>query len=205
MNFHNFLLVFIPIFVAMDSIGAIPVYTSLTSNLSKKIKNKIIFQAILTSFTLGILFIFFGRSIFNFLNITTSDFKVAGGILLLILAVKSMMETYTIKEHRIIENYEYLGIVPIAIPLIVGPAVLTTLIILNDEYGLFLTLIGYITNLIIISLFFKYTELVNKIIGKNGELILSKIANIFLAAIAIMMIRIGLFEMIKEFIGRIKL
>lgn len=204
MDWNKFLLVFIPIFVAMDTIGAIPVFISLTAKLSRVVRRKIIIQAVSTSFALGTIFVFFGRNIFNFLNITKDDFKVAGGLLLLVLAMKAIMEDDVADAKVSAQNAEFLGIVPFAMPLIIGPAVLTTLVILNDSHGPYWTSLSLILNLAVITISFSYSRWINKLIGKNGEKILSKIANIFMAAIGIMMMRSGILEMVKTFMDGLK-
>jgi len=199
-----FLQVFIPLFVAMDVLGALPVFLSLTEGLSREIRRKIIIQAVSTSFFVGGIFIFFGQGIFRFLNITTADFKIAGGLLLLILSIRSIFDDTTSREHRIKENYEMIGIVPIAIPLIIGPAVLTTLLIMHDTYGLKWTVTGFLSNLLIVAVAFSWSEIVNKLLGRNAEQILSRVANIFLAAIAIMMMREGLEQILKGMAENLK-
>jgi len=78
----NILLAFIPIFVAVDAIGVIPIFVSLTRQIEKKEKGEIIFQSIFTALGLTLGFIFVGKAVFKFLNITVADFMIAGGAIL---------------------------------------------------------------------------------------------------------------------------
>ncbi|MBN2019760.1 MAG: MarC family protein [Sedimentisphaerales bacterium] len=128
---RNILLSFIPLFVAVDAIGVLPIFVSLTEGLSKSEKNKIIVQSMFTASLLAIGFIFVGRLVFKLLGITIGDFMVAGGALLLCIAIIDMV-THT-KERRIPSTD--LGAVPLGTPLIVGPAVLATSLLIISEYG----------------------------------------------------------------------
>jgi multiple antibiotic resistance protein len=81
--------------------------------------------------------------------------------------------------------------------LLVGPAVLTTLIVLIDQYGLVSTLISLVLNSMIVYAVFSGARTIMKLIGKNGVIAISKIVALLLAAIAIMMIRIGIESYLK--------
>jgi multiple antibiotic resistance protein len=87
---------------------------------------------------------------------------------------------------------ETLGPVPIGVPLIVGPAVLTTLLLLAREYGFIYTAIATVINILIAGMIFLLSELIMRLLGGSGTKIVSKIASLFLAAIAVMMVRKGL-------------
>jgi len=112
---------FIPLFVAFDALGILPIFVFLTSEMIRPERKKVVSQSALTDFLVGIGFLVAGKSVFNLLEITVSDFKVAGGILLFIIAVVDL-----IFPERTFPK-ETLGVVPIGIPLIVGPGVLTLL------------------------------------------------------------------------------
>lgn len=110
--------------MAFDALGTLPVFVSLTLEMAPLERRKVVRQSILTAFLVSIGFLMVGQSVFAFLGILVSDFKVAGGILLFILAVVDLIfpeKTRTFPK-------ETLGVVPIGIPLIVGPAVLTFLL-----------------------------------------------------------------------------
>jgi multiple antibiotic resistance protein len=93
---------------------------------------------------------------------------------------------------------EHISIVPLGIPLIAGPAVLTTLLILNDSYGFVLTTISLVLNLLIVFLLFYFSEYLRKLIGANGAKAVAKVAALFMAAIAVMMIRVGISDIIAQ-------
>src|SRR5438552_1370848 len=120
---HAFLIAFIPLLVAIDPIGVLPFYLSITSNLDAARRRSVLLQAMATAFAVGAGFVLLGQAMFSYLDITTSDFRVAGGLILLVLAIYDLLFA---SESRKVEG-ENVGVVPLGMPLIVGPAVLTTL------------------------------------------------------------------------------
>lgn len=184
----QFLLAFIPIFVAMDAIGVLPMFMGFTGNLKPGEKRKIITQSLITAFLIGVVFLFLGKWIFMILGVLVSDFKIAGGTVLLAISLRDIL-THEDK-HKL--SVETMGAVPIGTPLVVGPAVLTTIIILLDSYGFYPTVLSFVVNLAITWIIFSYSGTISRFLGKAGSKAVSKIASLLLAAIAVMMIRKGL-------------
>jgi multiple antibiotic resistance protein len=183
---------FIPLFVAMDPFGILPIYTSITIDLANDEKKKVIRYSTITALTICLAFIAVGEAVFRILGITVDDFKIAGGLLLLVLAIIEL-----VGQKKDYMKAQDVGIVPIGVPLLVGPAVLTTLIVLVDHYGIAPTLISLVLNLILVYMVFSSAQAIIKLIGKNGIFAISKIVALLLAAIAVMMIRIGIESYIK--------
>jgi multiple antibiotic resistance protein len=167
----------------MDIFWLLPIFTS-----SKK-RGSIIRQSIMTALVVSLVFTALGELVFNVIGITVDDFKVAGGLLLLVLAIRDIT---SMGSKGIIEPSETAGVVPLGVPLIVGPAVLTTIIVLVDHYGVFPTVVALILNLIIVWLSLTWARHVIGFLGKNGVAVLSKIMAILLASISVMMIRLGI-------------
>jgi multiple antibiotic resistance protein len=191
-DFKIFVQSFIPIFVAIDVLGLVPIFLSLTNNMKPPEKKKLITDASLTALAVSLVFLFGGRMIFNFLGITENDFRVGGGIVLLVLAVIDL----TVTGEKIRAPQTSVGVVPIGIPLIIGPAVLTTLLIIVDTYGYLAAVIGLLANLFLVWLIFRNSDYIIRVMGEAGSKAFAKVAALFMAAIAIMMIRIGLTAMI---------
>lgn len=185
----NIFLAFIPLFVAVDAIAVLPIFVSLTEEFSRKEKAKIILQSIITAICLAVGFIFLGRAVFKFLNITIGDFMVAGGVLLFCIAIIDILNPT--KKRRIPSSG--LGAVPLGTPLIVGPAVLATSLILIDTCGILPTLISVLANIILAGAMFLSAEFLMKVLGEAGSRALSKVTSLLLAAIAVMLVRKGIF------------
>jgi len=184
---RDFLMVFVPLFVAVDAIGILPIFMSLTEGVPQLDRKSIVRQSFVTALLVAVAFIFLGKSIFHLLGITISDFMVAGGILLFIIATLDL--TTGTKFARRVET---LGAVPLGIPLIVGPAVLTTSLMLVDVHGLAATLAAVLLNLLLAIGVLLSADFWYRILGQTGSQAVSKVANLILAAIAVMMIRKGL-------------
>jgi multiple antibiotic resistance protein len=184
----NILLSFIPLFVAVDAIGVMPIFASLTDGFEQKEKTRIILQSMLTAACLAVGFILVGKLIFSWLGITIGDFMIAGGAILFSLAIIDVVSPT--KKRRI--PGRQLGIVPLGTPLIVGPAVLTTSMVIVSQYGLCATTISLLANILVAGFVLRVSVALTKVLGEAGSKALSKITSLLLAAIAVMLIRRGL-------------
>ncbi|HRI46865.1 MAG: MarC family protein [Ignavibacteriaceae bacterium] len=195
MTLESFFLSFIPLFVAIDIIGTVPIFLGFTSDLSEKEKRRLIIEAVAAAFVIAVLFLVGGKLILSFLGITIDDFRIAGGIILLILAINDIMFSSEVRR----KPGSKIGIVPLGIPLIIGPAALATIMILIDSFGFVATLISMTSNFLIVLLVLTFSGSVIKVMGEGGTRAFAKIASLFLAAIAVMMIRTGITNVIIKF------
>ena len=191
----SILLSFIPIFVAIDPIGIIPMYLSLTRGLEFEGRRKVARDSILTTCIIGVIFVFAGKLIFEILGITFSDFAIAGGLLLFSFSLLDLLRG----EDNEIRNSvgTSLGVFPMGTPLIAGPALLTTLIILVDTQVFISTLIGFGLNLIILGIALVRAEIILSILMESGARAFAKVMSILLAAIGIMLVRRGIMELVS--------
>ncbi len=191
---NDIFLAAIPIFFAMDPVGLLPVFVSLTEGISSHEKKKIIAQSLVTAGLVAVGFIFLGRTIFHLLGITMGDFMAAGGSILFCLSMKDLMSSSDQRRRGI----QDLGAVPIGTPLIVGPAVLTIALMLMSQYGLVATLAAVFLNLVIVGIIFLGSGVLIAVLGKAGSRALSKVMSLLLAAIGVMMVRRGIIEIIAS-------
>lgn len=179
---------FIPLFVAFNVLGILPIFVSLTSEIAQSERKRVIRQSILTGFLASIGFLGAGKSVFALLGIAVSDFQIAGGILLFIISIVDIIfpeKTRTFPK-------ETMGVVPIGIPLIVGPAVLTLLLIIVHTYGFISTILCLILNFLVVWLVFGQSRSIMRLMKEGGAKGIGKISSLLLAAFAMMMIRKGL-------------
>ncbi|MBN1690107.1 MAG: MarC family protein [Dehalococcoidia bacterium] len=193
---RDFGLTFVPLFVAMDSISTLPILLSLTHDLSDKKRSSVIRNALITALGLGLIFIVVGKGIFLFMGITVNDFLIAGGLILFILGAKELV-VGKMFEAQAATGEDVIAVVPLGTPLVVGPAVLTTLLILTDQYHIVMVTFSFIVNLLITWLMFAQANRLVRVLGNGGVLALSKVFALLLAAIAVSMIHRG----IVAFIG----
>ncbi len=186
-----FILTFIPIFVAVDAIGTIPLFISLVEGATKKQRDKVIVDSVTTATVVAILFVFIGKWVLRFIGITIPDFQIAGGTLLFIISIRLLLpgtQKYILSDG----HDKDVGVFPLGTPLITGPAVLTTTLIMLDNFGIVPTFVSLVMNMLIAWIVLVKADLMMKLMGVGGTRAFSKIMYILLAAIGVMMVRRGL-------------
>jgi multiple antibiotic resistance protein len=186
---HAFLLCFVPLFAAVDVVGLLPVFLGLTEGIDQRAQRKIIIQSMITALLVACVFLAVGELVLRLLGITLSDFMIAGGLLLFGISLTGLiMGEKTL--HGI--DAEVLGSVPVGVPLMVGPAVLTTSLLLLRQYGPLPTVSSLVVNIVIAGCVLWFSGAITRLIGKTGAKTVSKIASLLLAAIGIMLVRKGI-------------
>lgn len=185
---------FVALFVAVDILGLLPIYLSLTGNLPADKRRRLPALATLTALAIGLGFMLIGRALLRIMGVSVGDFQVAGGILLLILSIHDLLHPGNV--HR--RPGPTVGAVPLGTPLIVGPAVLTTIVVLEQSYGSAITLGAFGVNMGVVFLALRNVDLVGRILGEAGSQAVAKVANLFLAAFGVSLVRRGL----PGFLGR---
>ena len=193
-SIHPVVLAFVALFVAVDILGLLPLYLTLTGGLCPADRRRLPWQCALTAGGVGLGFLLAGKALFQILGVTVGDFQVAGGLLLLVLSVNDLLRGPAGPQ----EPPPTVGIVPLATPLVVGPAVLTTLLLLVHTHGYGSTLIAYGANMFLVFLALRHAQFVERILGKAGSQVAAKVAGLFLAAFGVSLIRRGL----PDFLGR---
>ena len=185
---EKFLQAFIPLFIAIDPIGLAAIFLSLGSGVPMDIRRKIARQAAMTGGAVALLFLFLGQTIFTALGITVSDFQIAGGLILFVIAARELLHSAAEEPPKLADDF---GVVPLGMPLIAGPASITTLLLLAQTLGVLVTLAALAVNLVLVVLAFAYSGKIGALIGSTGMRAISKIVSLLLAAIAVSMVRRG--------------
>jgi len=178
---------FIPLFVAVDVAWLLPIFTAFTADMDHERRKTLLRESLMTALLVSLGFVAIGELIFALIGITTNDFKVAGGLVLLVLAIYDIM----VPEKPSMLASEHAGVVPLGIPLIAGPTVLTTILVLVDHFGVLPTVVSLILNLLLVWVALGNAHHIIKVLGTGIIHAASKIMAILLASIAIMMIRLG--------------
>lgn len=192
---NTFLLCFIPLFVAMDVIGNLPVYMSLTSHMSKDERRPVLRMAGLTATVVGLLFMWGGSHVLEVLSVSPADFKIAGGIVLLMIAIGGVLHDDA--RHSGVRN-EHIGVVPLGVPLMVGPATMVTLLLLAELHSTSMVSLALFANILISVVLFRFSRFWERLLHENGIRAISKIVHFFLVAIAVMMIRVGVVDIVQQ-------
>ena len=189
---------FIVLFVVMDPIGNLPLFMSLTKGMPikeiKKNANKSVFVAGVLLFV----FLFLGIKIFNFFGINLNSFQIAGGIILLAMGVMYAFGT----SLKFVKSHGADLSVPVGTPLLTGPGVITTTIILVKESGTFVTVIAALLTLLATWLILLNSTRLYRILGQQWTNIISRVMGIVLAAIAVEFMAEGILNIVAPFTNK---
>ncbi len=171
----------IALFMIVDPFGNIPIFIGLTEGLSQHQRRKVFRSATLTGFVLLLVFALTGQGILSFFHVSIYSFMIAGGILLLIIAVKLLVEG----EWSRAGSSQDVSSVPIAVPLLVGPGAITATILNFQEFGLVITVISVVIVFLFVWIILRLADQIHLFLGKSGSSIIAKIMALLIAAIAV--------------------
>jgi multiple antibiotic resistance protein len=186
---REFWLCFFPLLVAVDAVGVLPIFMGLTEDVDARGRRQAIVQSFVTALVVSLAFVAAGKLILAFVGVTVADFLIAGGALLFALSLTDLL---TVEKRRRRVDAASLGAVPLGVPLIVGPAVLTTTLVLLSEHGYGPTVPALLANIAIACGVFWLADPISRALGKAGSRTVSKLAALLLAAIAVRMVRRGI-------------
>jgi multiple antibiotic resistance protein len=170
------------LFIIVDPLGNVPIFISLTEGMSFEQRRKVFKTATIVSLILLLVFALIGQQILEVFRISPQSFMIAGGALLLVIAVKILVFGGWEEKKTLPES---IGAVPIATPLLVGPGAITTTIVMLRAYGLPVTLVSVLIIFFTIWLVFHFIEEINRFLGTTGAIVIARIMAIFIAAIAV--------------------
>jgi multiple antibiotic resistance protein len=193
-----FLQYFVLYFVVIDPIGTTPLFLVVTKGLHAKDKNKVAFEGVLIATIVLLFFAFFGNYVLKYLGITFPAFTIAGGVILFLIALEMLFDIRSERKKRSInDKRDKISIFPIAIPLLAGPAAITSVILTISQaegsYSLLIINIMCLISVMLVSfvilrVFTKFQKFINeKIIN-----IFSRVIGIILAALSIQYILDGI-------------
>ena len=173
---------FLALFIIVDVLGNIPIFLSISARMTKTQRQKMLTRAVFASFWLLITFTLLGDFFFKFFGVSLDSFRIAGGILLLVISLKILL-VGTWEEKQI--DPESSGVVPIAFPLLAGPGAITQVIISTKQYGFLITFISILLVSIINYFVLKKIDSIYKFMGKSGSIIISRLMSVMIAGISV--------------------
>jgi multiple antibiotic resistance protein len=168
-------------------------FLALTEECPGSERRRIARDSVLTAFVLSVGFILTGGAVFRFLGITGNDFLIAGGSILFVLA---LLDLGGIEKVRRLPG-RAIGIVPLGTPLIAGPALFTTGLLMVQEHGLAPTLLSLTANLTLLWLSFHFADKLARTFGSGVLRAISKLVTLLLAAFGVMLVRKGLLAIVE--------
>ena len=200
MEFEFFITSFVALFIIIDPIGITPVFIALTQGMGKKVRRRIALRSIAVSAFVISLFIIFGETVLGFIGISMPAFRIAGGILLFLTALDMLFQRRSKRRENQTEQelVDDPSVFPLAIPLIIGPgAIATVILIAGAKPGLVgIASTGFITALVLLTVFvfFSAASRIEKLLGKTGIDVLTRLLGMLLAALSVQFVIEGLFE-----------
>jgi len=191
-QFTTILLYFTSFFTLMNPIGTMPVFLTMTSDLSKKERRTTAVKAVLTAGFVLILFAILGEYLFNFFGISVAGLKVVGGVLFFFIGydmLNARLSRIKMTEEEAEKYADDIAITPLGIPMIAGPGAITTAIVLMGEANDFTTkamvIVSIILVLIVVLLVFLGAVGITKFIGEKGNKIMMKLMGLIVMVIAV--------------------
>ncbi|MBE9018004.1 MarC family transcriptional regulator [Chroococcidiopsis sp. CCALA 051] len=184
MDISVFIKTFVAVFVLADALGNAPVFLILTKGMEPEQRNSVIDRASLVATGVLLAFAFGGQWILRYLEISLGSLRVAGGLLLLLIALKMLdgdIDTPMVDQQRDV------AITPLALPLLAGPGTITTVMLLmSDSPNAHISVvIGVVAAMFVTWLIVRQSAFVDKWIGAEGEVIITQLLGFLLAALAI--------------------
>ena len=197
-DLSSFVASFILLFSVFDVIGTVPLFLALTQDLQEQ-RVRIVRDAVIIATIILLVFASVGQLIFQVLGITIDDFKIAGGIILFIIAVDNLRGK--ISQTRTIAATE-IAAFPLATPLLAGPgAISTVMIYANPPYGLLEIFLVILLNSLFALVILERATWVQRALGNNGTQVFTRIVGLLIAAIGIAFIREGIVAIFNSSAG----
>lgn len=201
---NHFAIYFITLFFCIDVLGLSPIFISMTCHLSPEKQRAVVNKSVSISLAILLVFAIFGLSVLNIFGISLEAFKVAGGILLLLIAIEMVLGGKKSQNDADNDDSEDIAIFPIALPLLSGPATISMLIVFMKQveghfFSQFLIILALVLNMVVSWFVLRYANGITKKLGTSGINILTKIFGILMCALACQFIINGIGEAYKLF------
>ena len=189
---------FVLYFVVIDPLATAPLFLIVTQGLKLKNKLRIAFEATLIATLILIFFAILGNFILSYLQISLSAFTIAGGIILFLISLEMLFDKRSQrKEDEIRESSTATSVFPLAIPLLAGPAAITSVIVSVADMGKNLVsqatgLLALILVMILTFISFYVVSKSSKIINKKVTSVISRVIGIILAGLSVQFILDGI-------------
>lgn len=192
---RRFVEVFVPLFVAMSPLTVLTIFLGMTEGVPTQASRQLARSAVIAAFCVAIGIVLLGQATFRFLGITLDDLRVAGGVILLTISVYDLI--FTRERRKATEMTPDAGVVPLGIPLMVGPATMTACVVLADSHGRLPVIVALLVNLGTVWVLLHFSDRLQRVIRPAVTRAFGKVMSLFLAAIAVAMLRSGILAFVR--------
>lgn len=183
----------------MSPLTALPIFLTMTEGMELVPSRQLAHGAVVTAFAVAVAIVLLGQALFRFLGITLNDLQVAGGLILLLIAINDLIHSRESRKREDLgPDVTEAGVVPLGTPLIVGPATMTTCVVLADSHGRGLVLVALAANLILAGLLLHYANQLKRFVRPSISRAFGKVMSLFLGAIAVSMLRTGIVAFVQN-------
>lgn len=196
-----FISAFVTLFVVIDPPGCAPIYASLTSGASAAQRRAMAIRATLIAGGILIFFAMFGEALLSFLHIDLDSFRIAGGIMLFMIAIDMVFEKRTERREQRAEkvaasDVEDVSVFPMAMPMLAGPGSIASVMLLvaqNNGLDRAFVIFGALLLVLLITLAALLAAgPLMRVIGNKGEAVITRLLGVLLAALAAQFVIDGL-------------
>lgn len=187
-----FLLYFTSFFTLINPLGAMPIFMTMTANLTEIEKHRTAKKATIVAFITIILFAVSGQFLFNFFGISVNSLRVVGGIIFFMMGLDMLQARLTrvkLKEDEVVSYVNDISVTPLAIPLICGPGAITNAIVLmEDSKTIELQLILFTSIFLVILINYivlYFSSTITKLIGETGNNVMMRLMGLIVMVIAV--------------------
>lgn len=204
---------FATLFVTIDPVGLAPMFLAITSGMSSPDRRRVAVRATITAAVILMVFFVAGQSVLNVLGISVSAFRVAGGILLFLIALEMVFgkrqQRKSETAEKAVESVEAhqgtiheIAVFPLAIPLIAGPAAISAIILLSGQASDTVAYAGLGAVIVVILasclLAFLLAERIERLLGDTAQLVITRLLGVLLAALSVQFVADGVLAFIQS-------
>ncbi|MCU0566622.1 MAG: MarC family protein [Oculatellaceae cyanobacterium Prado106] len=184
MDISVFVKTFIAVFVLADALGNAPIVIVLTQGMETDDRNRVIDRASVIATIVLLCFAFVGQPILDYLHISIASMQVAGGLVLLLIALEMLQGEV---DQPAVEQERDVAITPLALPLLAGPGTLATVMIMVNESPTahISVVVGIVAAMAVTWIIVRQASIIDRLIGAEGAIIATKLLGFFLAALAV--------------------
>lgn len=203
--FDSLLINCLALLAILNPFGNVPLCVTMSEGMNPRARKKLFDLIIYTGFTIVVLFGLLGDIFMTyFFRVGMKEIRIAGGILLIVVALKNLLffkapKNKATKEEISEEEEIQRGIIPMAFPIMVGPGTMTTIIIIKREFGSIQVIASSLIVFSLIKLLLKYSYVIEKVLGRLVIFVLGRVMQIFIMAIGVKTLIAGIKELILSF------
>ena len=214
MGINDYLLYFVyaftTVFVIVNPVEATMIFVTLTTGMNPQEKSHIYRRTTLVAFSIAILFSLAGDAVLRLFGITVDSLRVAGGVLLFLVAIDMLrgvrqQKKVTEAELKDANEREDISVFPLAIPLLTGPGAITTVVVLMGAAATMpekaLVILAIVLTFVITFFVLKFSEYIDRVLGVTGIMVLTRIMGLILGAVAVNFVAIGVWNLYRAMAG----